>query len=63
MNIYKKAIENCEKDIDITDDNMMVERLGIKIRCVNTSSQNIKITTPDDLLLAEFILKRRGENV
>lgn len=61
--IYKKAIEKCEKNVNITDDNMMVEELGIAIKCVNTSSQNIKITTADDLALAEFILEKRRENV
>ena len=63
VDLYKKALEESGKYGEITDDNMMVERLGVKIRLVNTSSQNIKITTADDLLLAEFILKRREENV
>ena len=63
VQIYKDALENSEKNMNITDDNMMVERLGIKIRSVNTSSQNIKITTVDDLALAEFILEKRRKNV
>jgi 2-C-methyl-D-erythritol 4-phosphate cytidylyltransferase len=62
VDLYKKAVENSAYDVNITDDNMMVEKLGVKIRAVNTSSQNIKITTPDDLLFAEFILKKRMEN-
>ena len=61
--LYKKALDIHGKDVDITDDNMMVERLGVKIRSVETSPHNIKITTQDDLAFAEFILERRGKNV
>lgn len=42
-----------------TDDAMLAERLGIKVRVIMGSYENIKITTPEDLLLAEEILKRR----
>jgi len=42
-----------------TDDATLVERAGIKVRVIMGSYDNIKITTPEDLLLAEEILKRR----
>lgn len=42
-----------------TDDAMLVERLGRKIRIIPGSRLNMKITTPEDLALAEGIL--RGE--
>jgi 2-C-methyl-D-erythritol 4-phosphate cytidylyltransferase len=42
-----------------TDDATLVERMGGKIRVIMGSYDNIKITTPEDLILAEEILKRR----
>jgi 2-C-methyl-D-erythritol 4-phosphate cytidylyltransferase len=42
-----------------TDDATLVERAGAKVRVIMGSYENIKITTPEDLLLAEEILKRR----
>lgn len=42
-----------------TDDSSLVERLGIPIKLVEGSYENIKITTPEDLLLAELIAKKR----
>jgi 2-C-methyl-D-erythritol 4-phosphate cytidylyltransferase len=38
-----------------TDDAALVESLGIPVRLVPDSSRNIKITTPDDLALAELL--------
>ena len=42
---------------DVTDDAMLVERLGYKVRVFPGSRANIKVTTPDDLPIAEAILK------
>ena len=50
-----------ELDAAITDDSMLMERAGIKVRCVETESVNLKITTPSDLLYAEYLLTARGE--
>ena len=44
----------------ITDDAMVVERLsGTKVRLVEGSYENLKVTTPEDLVLAEALLKKR----
>ena len=43
--------------VDVTDDAMMVEKLGEKVKIFMGSYQNIKITTPEDLDLAEVILR------
>lgn len=40
-----------------TDDSVLVERLGIKVRLVKGSYDNIKITTREDLIIAEAISK------
>jgi len=45
---------------DVTDDAFLVERLGHKVKLYAGSYDNIKVTTPDDLALAEILLKRRG---
>ncbi|MHA8094116.1 2-C-methyl-D-erythritol 4-phosphate cytidylyltransferase [Aquirufa lenticrescens] len=42
---------------DFTDDARVVEALGIQINLVEGSYKNIKITTPEDLLLAEVLIK------
>lgn len=44
---------------DVTDDATLVERLGHKVKLFTGSYDNIKITTPEDLALAEVLLKKR----
>jgi 2-C-methyl-D-erythritol 4-phosphate cytidylyltransferase len=43
----------------VTDDAAMVERLGHGVRVFMGSHTNLKVTTPEDLLLAEAILRAR----
>ncbi len=43
----------------ITDDSGLMEKTGYKVATVCGEEQNIKITTPDDLALAEYYLKLR----
>ena len=45
-------------NLKVTDDSMLVEKLGTQVSIVLGSYNNIKITTPEDLLLAEAIAKR-----
>jgi len=42
---------------EATDDAFLVERLGIPVRVVPGSERNIKVTTPHDLALAQFLLR------
>jgi 2-C-methyl-D-erythritol 4-phosphate cytidylyltransferase len=42
-----------------TDDAWLIERTGGKVIVVRSSEDNIKVTTPLDLALAELLLKRR----
>ena len=44
-------------DPELTDDSTLVERLGVTVTTVEGSSRNIKITGPEDLALAEVLLK------
>jgi 2-C-methyl-D-erythritol 4-phosphate cytidylyltransferase len=43
--------------IEVSDDSMLVERLGISVVAVEGDARNIKITTPADLAAAEALLK------
>lgn len=45
--------------VSATDDAVLVERLGIPVRVVPGSEENIKVTTPADLIVAEAILAAR----
>ncbi len=54
--ILKKAYEQPYLP-DFTDDASVVERLGIPLYFAQGSRLNIKLTTPEDMLLAEAILK------
>lgn len=45
---------------EVTDDAMLAEQLGYKVKVYTGSHQNIKVTTPEDLALAEFILRKRN---
>ena len=47
----------------VTDDCSAVERLGKEIYLTDGSYENIKITTPEDIDLAEAILRRREERL
>ncbi|MCM8792580.1 MAG: 2-C-methyl-D-erythritol 4-phosphate cytidylyltransferase [Candidatus Omnitrophica bacterium] len=47
------------KRCSFTDDAGMVEKLGVRVKVIRDSSFNIKITYPEDLFLAEAILKYR----
>jgi len=54
--IILEAFEKYGKE-PVTDDAMLVEKLGIPVKMVMGSYANIKITTPEDLLIAEGLLK------
>ncbi len=43
-----------------TDDCSLLERYGEQVRVIKGSYRNIKITTPEDLLLAEAFIKNPG---
>ena len=46
---------------EVTDDASLVEQLGYKVKLYTGSYDNIKITTPDDLTLAEVLWQKRGK--
>jgi len=46
---------------DVTDDATLVEQLGYRVKVYPGSDTNIKVTSPEDLALAEAILKSREQ--
>ena len=59
--IISKAYEEAATDGFFgTDSSSLVEEMGVEVRVVEGSYENIKITTADDLLLAEKILLSRA---
>ena len=53
---YDQLADVEAEGIEVTDDSLLVERLGLEIVTVPGSARNIKITQSEDLLLAEAIL-------
>lgn len=47
------------KNVQVTDDCALAEALGIPVKVVSGSYENIKITTPEDIAIAEGILEKR----
>ena len=56
--IIRSAHQN-GKGIEATDDCMLVENMGVKVKITEGSYDNIKLTTPEDIIIGENILKRR----
>ena len=59
-----ESFQNALKGVDITtvtDDCAVMENAGISIFPIIDDKENIKITTKEDIFLAEVILKGRGE--
>ena len=55
---YKKAFDYAEKlKLDFTDDSQLFEKTGRKVASVIGHYDNIKITTPEDVLIAEALFK------
>jgi 2-C-methyl-D-erythritol 4-phosphate cytidylyltransferase len=58
--ILKRAYEGLDEleasGAEVTDDSLLVERLGIDVVAIEGSGRNIKITNQEDLKLAEAIL-------
>lgn len=58
-NLMQKKDELVGEGIRVTDDAMVVESFtGHKVKLVEGSYENIKITTPEDLVIAEALMRR-----
>jgi 2-C-methyl-D-erythritol 4-phosphate cytidylyltransferase len=54
---YEGLTEIEASGIEVTDDSFLVERLGVKVVAISGSARNIKITTQEDIAVAEILLK------
>ncbi|MBD2301066.1 2-C-methyl-D-erythritol 4-phosphate cytidylyltransferase [Nostoc sp. FACHB-87] len=52
--------EGIRQGWEVTDDAALFERCGIEVRIVPGEETNLKVTTPQDLAIAEFIISHRG---
>ncbi len=60
--LLKAALQSAlEQGSPVTDDASAVERLGKVVFLVEGEEENLKITTPMDMILAEAIVKAREE--
>lgn len=59
--LIKQAHEEANDDVEYTDDTSLVAALGHDVELVPGSRTNIKITTPDDLTLAQKLLQQNFE--
>lgn len=57
LKAFERAIKN--KEFEATDDSEFVTKLGYQVRIVPGEPENIKITYPKDVILAEQILKQK----
>ena len=59
--MIKGALTNAiEKKLPLTDDCSAVEAMGFPVHLIEGSYENLKITTREDLALAEAFLAARG---
>lgn len=62
-NLYRAAAYSAlQKNFSGTDDNCLVEEIGYPVKLVECGRENLKITTPADLYLAEAILRYRRDS-
>lgn len=61
ISLVKRAYQQEEND-GFTDDASVVERLGQKVEMVEGNRENIKLTTPFDLKVAEVICQNEGNH-
>ena len=55
--ILRQAYEQVDElDATLTDESSLVERLGMPVTVIEGSSRNIKVTRPEDLVIAEALL-------
>jgi 2-C-methyl-D-erythritol 4-phosphate cytidylyltransferase len=59
--LIKEAHQRVPIDKNLSDDASLLEYLGYQVKVIEGSYENIKITTPIDIILGERILENRGK--
>ena len=57
LDMHQKALD---ENFVATDDCMIAEHYGVKIKISDGNYDNIKLTTPEDMIIGERILRKRG---
>ncbi len=57
--VLEEALSRFPDAAAATDESQLVERCGHKVRVVPVGSENLKVTMPEDLIMAEAILEHR----
>jgi 2-C-methyl-D-erythritol 4-phosphate cytidylyltransferase len=56
--LLRKAYDQADvNDPSLTDESALVEKIGVPVTVIEGSSRNIKITTPQDLAIAETLIQ------
>ena len=58
--INKALNQAIKKNLEVTDDASLIESMGGKVKAIKGEYQNFKITTPEDLDRANFILNAKN---
>ena len=57
LDLLRQSLHECEeRNLEVTDEASAMERAGYKPRLIRGRESNLKVTYPEDLLLAEFWL-------
>lgn len=60
--VYRASAYSAQENgFEATDDCMLAEHIGFRIKLVDCGHENLKITTPDDFYMAEAILRLRED--
>ena len=57
--LYRAALATVKSIELLTDDNQLIERIGHPVKLVRLGKTNLKITHPEDVAWAEFIIRQR----
>lgn len=61
--LHKALIHAIDKQLIVTDEASAIEAFGLPVQVIEGHADNIKVTQPDDLALAEFFLnKQKGKS-
>ena len=61
-NLYREALASVVDTSRITDDNMLLEAIGVGVHCTLTGKGNIKLTTEEDIRYANYLVDMEKEN-
>src|SRR5262245_38193397 len=58
--VLQRALAAADSGVEATDEAALAERAGYRVEIVTGEATNIKLTTPDDLTIADAIARKKG---